>query len=847
MTAVRPARDVQISSSRSCPAALVLLEHAVHKTFTRSVPLTRTRNIGIMAHVDAGKTTTTERILYYAGVTSRLGEVDEGSTVTDWMEQEQERGISITAAATTFTWNHHVVNLIDTPGHVDFTMEVERSLRVLDGAIAVFDAVEGVQSQSETVWRQADRYRIPRIAFINKCDREGADPARVLASIKARLGASPIAIQLPLGLGPALDEPSEAMEATEGGFDGVVDLITMRARRWDAASFGVTFTDGPIPDDQVAAASRARDAMIEGIAELDDELMAAWVAGHELSHDAIRAALRRVTLGNRGVPALLGAAFRNLGIHNLLDAILDYLPSPADVTEVRGRDPRDPTGAPTLVRRLGERGELADTEPLAALAFKVQSDEAGGTLTFVRVYAGCLRAGDAVLNATKGHLTQIGRLVRMFANHREDIKQIEAGMIGAVHDPAPVTEGNRLLAGQGLRASLAAHLPLRTRAESIDSGPPRSKDRTRPDPTDSGPPRSKDRTRPDPTDSGPPRSKDRNHLAGRVPLEGNHLAGRVPLVGSVRMSTGDTLSDPRAPILLDAMRVPSPVMGVVIEPETDEDIAKIAQALEQIAIEDPSFHATADPDSGQIVISGMGELHLEIIVERMRREFGVKARVGNPQVAYRETVTRRAEGEHKVERASTRAPGPRGEYGHVQLVVEPTDRGGGYVYENRASTSEIPQEHAPAVEAGVAEAVERGVLAGRPMIDLRVSVVGGSYHPVDSNNYAFKVAGSRAFVEAAHKAAPTVLEPVMALEVVTPEEHVGDVLGDLHARRGKVAGITARPGVQTVACFVPMASMFGYATDLRNRTRGRATYAMELDHYAEVPQQLRDDLIAARA
>jgi elongation factor G len=741
----------------------------VQKTSTRTVPLSRVRNIGIMAHVDAGKTTTTERILYYSGVTSRLGNVDEGSTVTDWMEQEQERGISITAAATTFGWKGCVVNLIDTPGHVDFTMEVERSLRVLDGAIAVFDAVEGVQSQSETVWRQADRYRIPRIAFINKCDREGAEPARVLDEIRTRLGASPIAIQLPVGLGPT--------------FAGVVDLITMRARTWDSASFGASFTDGPIPDDLAEAASQARDAMVEAIAERDDELMAAYVAGRELSEDAIRTALRRITLGNRGVPALVGAAFKNLGIHNLLDAVLDYLPSPADFAEIRGRDPRDPTGAPTLVRKLGRDGapgELADAEPLAALAFKVQIDEAGGTLTFVRVYAGCLRVGDAVLNATKGHLEHIGRLVRMFANHREDIKQIEAGMIGAIHDPVPV-----------------AAQPSHRAREAADE------------------------------------------------LAGSPLA-RVPLAAT-RLSTGDTLADPRAPILLDAMRVPSPVIGVVIEPETDDDVARVAQALERIAIEDPSFRVTTDPDSGQVVISGMGELHLEIIVERMRREFGVRARVGNPQVAYRETVTRRAEGEHKLMRASSRAGGPRGEYGHVQLVVEPTDRGGGYVYENRASTSEIPQEHAPAVEAGVAEAVERGVLAGHPMIDLRVSVVGGSYHPVDSNHYAFKVAGTRAFVEAAHRAAPTVLEPVMALEVVTPDEHVGEVLGDLHARRGKVAGITARPGVQTVACFVPMASMFGYATDLRNRTRGRATYAMELDHYAEVPQQLRDDLIASSA
>jgi elongation factor G len=523
--------------------------------------------------------------------------------------------------------------------------------------------------------------------------------------------------------------------------------------------------------------------MVEAIAERDDELMAAYVAGRELSEAAIRTALRRITLGNRGVPALVGAAFKNLGIHNLLDAVLHYLPSPADFAEIRGRDPRDPTGAPTLVRRLGRDGtpgDRADTEPLAALAFKVQIDEAGGTLTFVRVYAGCLRVGDAVLNATKGHLEHIGRLVRMFANHREDIKQIEAGMIGAIHDPVPV----------------AAQPSLRTREATDD-------------------------------------------------LAGGAIA-RVPLAAT-RLSTGDTLADPRAPILLDAMRVPSPVIGVVIEPETDDDVARVAQALERIAIEDPSFRVTTDPDSGQIVISGMGELHLEIIVERMRREFGVRARIGNPQVAYRETVSRRGEGEHKLMRTAARAGGPRGEYGHVQLVVEPTDRGGGYVYENRASTSEIPQEHAPAVEAGVAEAVERGVLAGHPMIDLRVSVVGGSYHPVDSNPYAFKVAGTRAFVEAAHRAGPTVLEPVMALDVVTPDEHVGEVLGDLHARRGKVAGITARPGVQTVACFVPMASMFGYATDLRNRTRGRATYAMELDHYAEVPQQLRDVLIASSA
>jgi elongation factor G len=701
---------------------------------SRSVPLDRTRNIGIMAHVDAGKTTTTERILFYTGVTSRIGEVDDGAAFTDWMAQEQERGISITAAATTFTWKGCVVNLIDTPGHVDFTMEVERSLRVLDGAIAVFSAVEGVEPQSETVWRQADRYRIPRLAFINKCDREGADPDRVLVEMREKLGARPIAIQMPVGIGE--------------GFHSVIDLITMRARTWDEASFGAKFEDGPIPHALLDEASRARESMIEAIAEHDDELMAAWVSGRELSIEQLRRSLRRVTLHGHGVPTLVGAAYRNQGIHNLLDAVLDFLPSPADVGEIRGRDPAEPAGAPTVLRTVTV--ETADSEPLAALAFKVQFDDAGGQLTFVRVYTGILRAGDAVLNATKGTGEQVGRLVRMFANHREDIRQIEAGMIGAV------------------------------------------------------------------------------------------IGGKL--------ATGDTLCDPRAPILLDPIPVPNPVMGMVVEPDSDEDHVRLTAALERLAIEDPSFRVKTDPDSGQIVISGMGELHLEIIADRLRREFGVKARVGNPQVAYRETITRRAEGENKFVRGGFGSGGTRGEYGHVRLVVEPTDRGGGYVYENRAPASDIPQEHAPAVEAGVSEAVERGILYGRPMTDLRVQVVGGSYHPVDSNNYAFKVAGSKAFVAAANQAGPTLLEPIMSLEVVTPEESLGDVLGDLHARRGKVAGITVRGGVQAVACFVPMASMFGYTTDLRSRTKGRATHSMEFDHYAEVPLHIREDLMSrARA
>lgn len=694
------------------------------------VSLDRIRNIGIMAHVDAGKTTTTERMLFYAGVTPRIGEVDDGAAFTDWMQQEQERGISITAAATTFQWNHHIVNLIDTPGHVDFTMEVERSLRVLDGAIAVFSAVEGVEPQSETVWRQADRYRIPRLAFINKCDREGADPNQVVAEIRSRLGALPVVVQLPIGVGPS--------------FASVVDLIQMRARTWDQASFGARWVDGAIPSAHLADAERSREQLIEAIAEHDEDVMSGWVSGRTLSARELTLALRRLTLAGRCVPTLVGAAFRNLGIHHLLDAIVDYLPSPADVAEVQGRDP-DHGDAP-IVRTVA--AATANDQPLTALAFKVQSDDTGGQLTYVRVYTGTLRVGDSVLNSTRGQLEPVGHLVRMFANHREEIRWIEAGMIGAI-------------------------------ATSKTLG---------------------------------------------------------------RIATGDTLCDPRAPIILDQISVPSPVIGIIVEPQTEADVALLGQALERLAVEDPSFRVRADAESGQIVISGMGELHLEIVVDRLLREFGVKARVGNPQVAYRETITRRAEGENEFVRVGHSPGGPRGEYGYVRLTVEPTDRGGGYIYENCASSSDIPAEHAPAVAAGIAEAVERGIVAGFAMTDLRVQVTGGSYHPVDSNNYAFKMAGSKAFVSAASNAGPTVIEPVMALEVVTPEESLGDVLGDLHARRGKVAGITARHGVQAVACFVPMASMFGYATDLRSRTKGRATYSMELDHYAEVPLQIREHL-----
>ncbi len=673
-----------------------------------------------MAHVDAGKTTTTERILFYAGAISRLGEVDDGSTVTDWMLQEQERGISITAASTTVGWRDHVVNLIDTPGHVDFTMEVERSLRVLDGAVAVFCAAAGVQPQSETVWRQADRHGVPRLAFINKCDRVGAEPMSALASIRDRLGANPIALQLPLGSGPE--------------FSGVVDLLRRTLRTWDQSSFGARFTDSPIPAKLAVEVERAREVLIEAIADVDDIVLASVVSGTP-SVEELLAGLRRATLAGRAVPTLFGSAFRNQGIHNLLDAIVDFLPSPLDLGEVRGTTPGQGTELALPVR---------DDAPLSALAFKVSFDGDEQT-TFVRVYTGVLRRGDQVLNATRGTMVTVGELSRVFANHSDEIPAIEAGMIGAIR--------------------------------------------------------------------------------------------------GVRIATGDTLCSSVAPIVLDRIAVPAPVMTVTVEPDTADDEARLVRGLERLALEDPSFQVRVDPETASTVIAGMGELHLEIVVERLRRELGVNARVGRPTVAYRETITRRADGENHF----SRSLGGKGQAGHVRLVVEPTDRGTGYVFENLAPASELPRQHLPAVREGVDEAVERGVLAGFSMTDLRVAVVGGSYHPVDSCDFGYKVAGAKAFVAAAGAAGPTLLEPVMTLEVVTPDDAIGDVLSDLHARRGKITGISAHPGVQTVACFVPMASMFGYATDLRSRTRGRATYAMEFHHYAEVPQQPREELVARRS
>ncbi len=688
---------------------------------TRTVSQDRTRNIGIMAHVDAGKTTTTERMLFYTGVTSRIGEVDDGAAFTDWMQQEQERGISITAAATTFGWKSHLVNLIDTPGHVDFTMEVERSLRVLDGAIAVFDAVEGVESQSETVWRQADRYGIPRLAFINKCDRVGADPARVVAEMKSRLGATPILIQLPIGIGAS--------------FSSVIDLISMRARTWDPDTMGRTFDDGPIPHAHVPAATRAREEMIEAIADHDDEMMAAWVSGRELSVEQIKAALRRVTLGrarqaHQCVPALVGAAFKNLGIHNLLDAVIDYLPSPAELEAVRGRDPQDPASAATIIRSSG------DDQPLAALAFKVQSDDNGGQLTFVRVYAGSLRVGDAVLNATRGQLVEVGRLVRMFANRREDIRAIESGMIGAI-----------------------------------------------------------------------------------VMTAGAMTAGRL--------ATGDTLCDPRHPILLDQIAIPQTVINVIVEPDTDEDAVKLVAALERLAIEDPSFKIKTDVESGQIMISGMGELHLEIIVDRMKREYGTAARAGKPQVVYRETILATGEGHAVFERDLKEQQ----IYGECACVVRARARGTGMEFKRDIpSVPAFPDVIVAAAMQGLKDAASSGP-DGYPLEDVEVTLTKIALKEGANGEIGARAAAAEACRRAVADAQPARLEPIMSVEVIVDDDGLGSVIGDLQQRHGQVQNMEAAGSKRVVSALVPLRNMFGYSTRLRSMTAGGATFRMQMHTY----------------
>jgi elongation factor G len=673
-----------------------------------------------MAHIDAGKTTTTERILFYTGVSYKIGEVHDGAAVMDWMEQEQERGITITSAATTFGWREHSVNLIDTPGHVDFTIEVERSLRVLDGAVAVFCAVGGVEPQSETVWRQADRYRVPRVAFINKCDRVGADPDAVVAQMRARLKAHPIVVQIP--------------HVLEGEFNGIIDLVRMSSRVWDDESLGARYTDGPVPEEHRERAELAREAMVEALADIDDGVCAKYLDKAALSAEELIAALRRATLSLRGVPVLIGSAFRNKGVQALLDAVVDYLPSPLDVPPISGVAPG---GDEPLVRTPD------DDASLSAFVFKIMTDPYVGQLTYVRVYSGALHTGDSVLNATKDKRERIGRLMRMHANKREEVKELRAGQIGAA---------------VGLRTA----------------------------------------------------------------------------------TTGDTLCDLRAPILLENMEFPEPVIGVAIEPATKDDQDKLATALQKLATEDPSFRVATDQDSGQTIISGMGELHLEILVDRLYREFKVEATVGTPQVAYRETLRRPV----RCEKKFVRQTGGRGQYGHVKLELAPAEQGSGFAFHNKTIGGVIPKEYIPAVEKGIAEAMQRGVLAGYPVVDVVATLVDGSYHEVDSSELAFKVAGSMAFQDGARDAGLVLLEPVMAVEVVTPEEFMGEVIGDLNARRGKITGIEPRSGVQVIAGLVPLATMFGYATDLRSRTQGRATYSMQFSNYDEVPAQISEDIVA---
>jgi len=688
-------------------------------TAQRRFTIEQTRNIGIMAHIDAGKTTTTERILYYTGKTHKMGEVHEGAAVMDWMQQEQERGITITSAATTCQWRDTRINIIDTPGHVDFTVEVERSLRVLDGAIALFCSVGGVEPQSETVWRQADKYGIPRIAYINKMDRIGADFFRGIDMMVERLGARPVALQLPIG--------------READFMGVVDLVTMEAMVW-TDELGTSWETVAIPDDLVELADDYRHRLIDAVADHSDAVMVAYLEGQDIDPDELKAAIRRATLDISITPVLCGSSFKNKGVQPLLDAIIDYLPSPLDVPPVQGHVPGD-----------GEIArEAADDEPLAALAFKVMTDPYVGKLTYFRIYSGELKAGSYVFNSTKDRKERISRLLQMHANHREDREVMHAGELGAA-------------------------------------------------------------------------------------------------VGLKFTGTGDTLCAQHKPIVLESMVFPEPVIQVAIEPKTKADEDKLNSSLARLAEEDPTFRVESNEETGQTVISGMGELHLEIIVDRLLREFRVDANVGRPQVAYRETITRRAE---KVVGRFVRQTGGRGQYGHVVVNVEPNEPGAGYEFESRIVGGTIPRDYIPAVDQGIQEAMTTGVLAGYPMVDVRVELIDGSYHEVDSSELAFKIAGSLALKEAAKKAHPALLEPLFAVEVVTPAEFMGEVMGDLSSRRGHVDGMEQRGNSQVINATVPLSTMFGYATDLRSMTQGRATYTMQFKHYAQVPPNIAAEIVA---
>jgi elongation factor G len=687
----------------------------------REFPLDKTRNIGIMAHIDAGKTTTTERVLYYTGRTYKIGEVHEGAAVMDHMVQEQERGITITSAATTAQWRDCQVNIIDTPGHVDFTVEVERSLRVLDGAVAVFDAVAGVEPQSETVWRQANKYNVPRICFVNKMDRVGADFERCVQMIRERLDAQPVVIQLPIG--------------AEGGFRGVIDLVEMKALVWplDDDTEGAKFETVDIPDDLLDHAREAHGRLLEVVAHVDDELLELYLEDHEIDPDHIRQALRKGTLSFEFVPVLCGSAFKNKGVQPMLDAVVDYLPSPLDIPPTEGTDMK---GEPA------ER-KADENQPFAALAFKIVADPYG-KLTYFRIYSGKLEKGSEVFNSTKDRKERIGRILRMHANQREDIDVAYAGDI---------------VAGLGFKQT----------------------------------------------------------------------------------TTGDTLCDRAQPILLERMEFPEPVISVAIEPKTKNDQDKLGKALGSLSDEDPTFQVHTDEDTGQTIIRGMGELHLEVLVDRMMREFNVEAHVGKPQVAYRETITAPVE---KIEMRYVRQTGGRGQYAHVVIALEPTGPGGGYEFVDEIKGGVIPREYIPAVDAGIQEAMEGGVIAGYPLVDVRARLTFGSYHEVDSSEMAFKIAGSMALKDAAKKAKPQLLEPVMEVEVVTPEDYMGDVIGDLNSRRGQVEGMEQRAGAQVVRARVPLAQMFGYVGDLRSRTQGRATYTMQFDSYQPVPESIAQEIIA---
>ncbi|HVM39232.1 MAG TPA: elongation factor G [Acidimicrobiia bacterium] len=686
----------------------------------REYPLARTRNIGIMAHIDAGKTTTTERILYYTGRTYKIGEVHEGAAVMDWMAQEQERGITITSAATTCKWKDTWINIIDTPGHVDFTVEVERSLRVLDGAVAVFDAVAGVEPQTETVWRQGDKYGVPRICFINKMDRIGADFFAAVQSIIDRLGASPVVIQIPIG--------------AEGGFTGVVDVVEMKALVWHDDE-GKEWETTEIPADLQAMAEEYHEKLVDELSHHDEDILEKFVGEEEITAADLKKALRAATIGNEVVPVMCGSAFKNKGVQPLLDAVVDYLPSPIEVAAIRGVDPKSEE---ELTRTPD------DDAPFCALAFKIMSDPYVGKLTYFRVYSGTAQQGDSILNATKGKKERIGRILQMHANHREDKDAIFAGDI---------------------------------------------------------------------------------------------VAG----IGFKDVTTGDTLCDPSAPIVLETMEFPEPVISVAIEPKTKADQDKLGKALQALSEEDPTFQVRTDEETAQTIIGGMGELHLEVLVDRMMREFNVEANVGRPQVAYRETITNPVQ---SIEGRYVRQTGGRGQYGHVKIDLEPTGPGGGYEFVDKIVGGVIPREYIPAVDAGIQEAMEGGVLAGYPVVDVRAILVEGSYHEVDSSEMAFKIAGSIALKEAVRAAKPVLLEPVMSVEVVMPEEYMGDVIGDLNGRRGKVLGMEQRANAQVVKAHVPLAEMFGYATDLRSRTQGRATYSMQFDSYQAVPTSIAEELVA---